>query len=181
MNKSNAVKSVFDKLLNKAKTSSSNEITVEELRASAQKILENPVFNADPRYEKIISALEKAVNYDYAKEDKFIKKLEKFNEEKYGTLEQIIETEISINKAEMRELREKLNKLEDKRKENKEEFKQDEAEFISNNKDDFSTRISGYNKLLDKYNGDLFKENNEDYYEYEDALVLEKKVLDKKV
>jgi len=178
LNKSWAIKDVFGKLFAKADIASNKEITVEQLRLEAQKILENPKFNSDPRYNKMLSVLEKSVNYDFAKEDKFINKLEKFNKEKYDTLSQIIETEISINKAEMNELREKLNKL---KEEKLPEEKQDDAEFISNNKDDLSTRISGYNKLLDKYNGDLFEENNENYYEHQDALEKEKQVLDKKV
>ncbi|MCT4617445.1 MAG: taxilin [Candidatus Gracilibacteria bacterium] len=160
--KAKILKKYTENLLAGLKDSSEKQITTDELRGQLEGLLASPVFNSNPRFAPAVDALKKSLNYDFKKEDKFINSLEKFNSEKYGTLEKIIETEISINKQKAKNIKEKIEKLQKQEKLNK-----NSGEFISKTEENISTRVSGYNKLLDKYNKDLFEgEGYEDEYSF---------------
>lgn len=173
--KTTEIKDILWRLFAYVNASNTTEVTVEELREQAEKVLTSAKFNNDPRYSKMLAELKTVLDYDFKEEDEFINKLLEFNEEKYSTLENIIETEKSINREKLNEIQKQINNLNNNLETNW------QWEFISETSDDINNRIDWYNQLLDKYNKDLFEDNNEDYYSYENALAKEKATLDTKL
>ncbi len=124
------------------------KLTNAEFKASVLKSLESKSLISEPKFKEIASIWEKAINYNFEKEDKIIKDLQENNREKYNKLKDIINTEIIKNKK----LSEDLDKI----------LKNSNIKVSSIEREDYNSYLEKYNKIAFEKTYNLLNSENKE-------------------